>query len=401
MLIVSDQKVRQLREAVTNWISGIIILRGPNGCGKAFTLSHVCRELGLELYRDPGVGSLADLAGRLNDNSCTVSAVLCQDTPQLLLIHPLIAQFPKVLFVFSIDENNFAYKKIDSYLIINFNALSDLAITKLVTARSPPDTDPVVVNDVVRTARGDARQALLQLEIRGMLVDEDETSKPKVKRKRKGETIGEEGAAESGKDSEFSFFHIIGKVLYNKEGTVQKCDSLCMQPVITDSGEMAIYTLYENIPDFVGDIAALDRILGMVSFVDTASRFDRVGPPDANLFNWLMFKSMTVLNQGNLEGRSAAGFSAFRRPVVRDLDFTRQARKDELTSARSEYRWLDWRALHMIDSVMRDTNGDRPQALPVEMKMRIYNVLHDSKGGGLAIPLIQPRELDEDPLEEC
>lgn len=397
MNIVSDQKLRQLRQVIETWISGLVILRGPCGSGKSFALRTVCAELNMNVYDAPESDYLS-LAAKLN--AATKRVLLSRGSTDLKEAFSHIKYFPNVICVFSLPENDFSFKRISCYIVINFNAFSDTAIRRLISSSFIEGTPSEIVEDIVSASQGDARQALLQLELRGLLSAEP-LVETKLKRKRKPQGVAKQSTITNSKDSEYSFFHIIGKILYNKPETVALSDSLANQPMIEDSGDMALLTLHENIPDFVTDITALRDIAEAFSVVDC------LWHPSCSegLQTRMIFKAITVLNQsnGDTTNRIAQGFNTFRRPQHKDAPQRRSRNHQLLSFIREEVPWMNPELAIYVDAIMAATNGRLPSDIAWNTKRRIYSFLrqeHEESETTGESPF-QLQELPEDPIEDC
>ena len=397
MNIVSDQKLRQLRQVIETWISGLVILRGPCGSGKCVALRTVCAELNMNVY-DATESDFLSLATRLNATSNRV--LFSKGSTDLKEAFDHMKYFPNVICVFSLPESDFSFKRMSSYIVINFNAFSDTAIRRLISTSCIEGTSSAIVEDIVSASQGDARQALLQLELRGLLSAEP-LLETKLKRKRKPTGEEKQSSSTNGKDSEYSFFHIIGKILYNKPGTVALSDSLANQPMITDSGDMALLTLHENIPDFVTDISDLREI------AETFSVVDCLWHPSCSegLETRMIFKAITVFNQshGDITNRIAQGFNTFRRPQHKDAPHRRERNHQLLNLIREEVPWMSPESAIYVDAIMAATNGRLPSDIAWNTKRRIYSFLRqqqeESETAGQSP--FQPKELPEDPIEDC
>ena len=379
MLIVSDVKIRQVREAIENWVSGVLVLRGPSGSGKMTALMHACDPGSLV---EAGDRDVLQVALRLEAGR---NILVTRDNWQLEKISKNCHLFPHVLVVVILGESDLSFRRIDNVLVIAFSSFSDTAIRKLVTAYTAED-----VEDIVMVSGGDARQALLELEVRGIPTDRVREGIERPKRKRK---VEKKDPNVVGRDNAFSLFHTLGKVLYNKHK--EDCDLLAKQPVVADSGDVVLLTLHENLPDFVGDVETLSNLVKVLVDADCWLRtsLDR---------NWFLFESMMARNSTCPEERSVRGFSAFRRPAIRDHTVKLKSRMDGMHFVRSEVgRWIDYKSVGILDTLMQVTRGLCPQELSIPVKRTIYNIMHgDAESQVEKSELIIPQQLDDDPVED-
>lgn len=401
MLVVSETKLNQLRHAISTWTRGVIVLRGPSGSGKRTALSHVCGELGHRLITSTPESGLVSFCSRLetlpHPATGHISAVVYSDDPdQLAQTVDMLSSFPHVLVVFSLSENDLRYKRMNGIFVISFSELSDTAIRKLVASCVSECTDADTIEEIVDIAAGDARQASVQIDMRNIRHTPSQSSHVKTKRKRRQKEPVCVNAA--GRDNTFSLFHTLGKILYNKEGEWTDCEQLARQPVVADSGDVPLLILHENLPDFCGSLNSLVSISASLSHSDI---YMRKGVRD-DLQNWFVFKSFTILNEDRSE-RAVRGFAAFRRPRSKDSERAKQHSASDLTLVRSKVVWLDYRYLNLLDHMMSASGGSFPHDLPWTYKRRIYNLFRGIEENGVIDPndAIDPKELDDDPLEDC
>jgi hypothetical protein len=294
--------------------------------------------------------------------------------------------FPHVLVVVILGESDLSFRRIDNVFVIAFTGFSDTAIRKLVTAYTAEDVEAVVM-----VSGGDARQALVELELRGISTDTVRECIERAKRKR---NVDNKDPSSVGRDNAFSLFHTLGKVLYNKHK--EDCGLLANQPVVADSGDVVLLTLHENFPDFVGDVSTLERLMRI--FID-ADCWLRTSPDR----NWFVFESVMAINQTSPDERSVRGFAAFRRPAIRDHTVKLKTRMSGVHFVRSIVgRWIDYKSVGILDSLMQATRGQCPQELSFPIKRAIYNIMHGNAetqvGEG---ELISPQQLEDDPVEDC
>ena len=400
MLIVSNVKVRQIREAIEQWVSGVLVIRGPSGCGKMSALSHVCEtELRISQFIDAGDQDIMSLAVPLNSSPDERPiVVVSRDAWQLERVTNACRLFPNVLVVFLLEENDLSYKRLMNLMVISMAGFSDTAIRRLVGGLAP--IPPDLVEEIVAIAGGDARQAVLQLEMRNIALHAEPSSVERVVR-RKRKIASEPNTTETNsKDNAFSLFHTLGKILYNKEGENRPdCELLARQPVVMDSGEVSFLTLHENVPDFVADISVLLKLIE--SFVASDCWFKD------NERNWFIFQSIVTLNSTRSEERSIRGFTPFRRPALRDCRQRLEVRKALLRSIRGDVgRWTNTEYCEILDVVMGATRGAIPENIPLRTKRMIYEFFHgEDEHFGASEQIeeqpIQPCELEDDPVEEC
>lgn len=387
MLIVSDVKIRQVREAIENWVSGVLVLRGPSGSGKTTALMHACDHGSVV---EAGDREVVQLALRLEHIATTMRSgrkiIVTRDNWQLEKISRNCHLFPHVLVVVILGESDLSFRRIDNVFVIAFTGFSDTAIRKLVTAYTAEDVEAVVM-----VSGGDARQALVELELRGISTDTVRECIERAKRKR---NVDNKDPSSVGRDNAFSLFHTLGKVLYNKHK--ENCGLLANQPVVADSGDVVLLTLHENFPDFVGDVSTLERLMRI--FID-ADCWLRTSPDR----NWFVFESVMAINQTSPDERSVRGFAAFRRPAIRDHTVKLKTRMSGVHFVRSIVgRWIDYKSVGILDSLMQATRGQCPQELSFPIKRAIYNIMHGNAetqvGEG---ELISPQQLEDDPVEDC
>ena len=182
MLIVSDTKLRQVRDAVGSWVGGVLVLRGPSGSGKMSALRHVCGNAVIEHVPEGSNLGMVALACRLESGIANSRVVLVtRDSTQLEAVTRSLKMFPNVLVVFILDEPDLSYRNVQGILVISFNTFSDTAIRKMVTSAAAPTLSLDQIEHVVSRAGGDARQALIELSLIHL------ASAPRRKRTRAGQ----------------------------------------------------------------------------------------------------------------------------------------------------------------------------------------------------------------------
>jgi hypothetical protein len=230
-------------------------------------------------------------------------------------------------------------------------------------------------------------------------VDATEKSNDRLgakKRKRTRHSVGPCSSAELGKDCQFSFFHILGKILYNKEGTNLIASSLADQPVISDAGFNPIMWLHENIPDFVEDIFTLERSLSAFSFSDSVLRY-----LETNVPNDFVFRTLTLSSRSGGSQIIIKGFSALRKPSFYDRNRSLMERSAFLARLplSSTCRGTNISYVHKI---MERTMGEVPVDWPNESKMLVFKFFHpDQPIYEYSGAHMNPNELEDDPLEDC
>lgn len=400
MLIVSNVKLRQIREAIERWVSGVLVIRGPSGCGKMSALSHVCTtDLKVPKFVNAGDEDIISLAVRLNGTrGHWPIIVVSRDAWQLERVTNTCSLFPNVLTVFLLEENDLRYKLLSNLMVISMAGFSDTAIRRLVGGLAPIPSD--LTDEIVSIASGDARQAILQLEMRNIpLNDQSSRSDRVVGRKRKNVNQSITTGTIS-KDNAFSLFHTLGKILYNKQGDKRPdCDVLARQPLVLDSGDLSVLTLHENIPDFVADMCVLSKLMEAFVTSDCWLQDDDK--------NWFVFQAVTTLNTTQNEERPMRGFTPFRRAAIKDCRQKLEGRKSLLVSIRGDLGWwADTGSIEVLDVIMGATRGSFPEDIPLRTKRMIYEFCHGEYVNFLKFqqesePHIQPCELEEDPVEDC
>ena len=382
---MSLQKIKHLTNLIQQWRSGLIVLRGPSGCGKLFALQKACQSLGLSwrLVDDDFASCLAKL-----DSLGVKQVLVTKNSNQINTV------YSKHIVPFSIlEENDVSYRfsACAFQTVVTFTAYSDSAIRAIIL-ESNPDVPPDVLEDCVCLANGDARQALIQLELRGINPTLIQSANSK-KRRRKATVVSlsDKSSSSAARDNAFSLFHTLGKILYNKEGLSTDCDALSSQPVIADAGHIPILCLHENLPDFSSDIDSLEKILSDFGFSDIYLRFSE----DSNRF---VFRSVTAHNTNN-GGRSVSGFSALRKPRSSKACLT----KELLSEIKWEIPNIRPDTVHLIDFMMKATGGQFPP-LSVHTRQNIFNYMH--LGSDFAIEkarhslVVFPTELEDDPISD-
>jgi len=392
MIIVSDTKLRQVKEAIENWLGGVIVLRGPSGSGKHTALMHVCDQVGIATVEHcPEDGhDFVSTAARLDSISNGKTVLVSRDSKMLPTVVKSGPNFPRVVAVFLMDEDDMSYRNQTGTFVIAFNAFSDTAIRTLVACKAREGIQDL--EEIVSAAGGDARQALRELEVRGNVIKSPgEVEEEKVRRKRK-KTDESSRSTTARKDNAYLLFHTIGKILYNKEGSQTDCEFLVRQPVIADSGDVALLTLHENVPDFVDEIETFVNIAKGFSLSDIyfASSETR------DLF---IFKSIVCYNfkQNHSVGRNS--FRAFRKSGLGEVRNKKNVSM-ELLSCLKEYR-ADYRILSHLDFILIKTNGVEPTDLSIAGKRAVFNLLHVDGVSFQEEPVIEPKELEDDPIEDC
>lgn len=338
-LIVSGQKLKQLRLAIISDGREVLILRGPCGSGKSTALLRICQQLEIPIhtYNSLYCGNFAEFVNRCSvvcKKSCVVFGKGALDIDAFVRDFGSSNIPNNVRIVFSTIEgsltDHLSVQRIAcATSIIPFHAFSESALTKLV--------DNV---DVARNANGDARQAVL--------TTGDIKKRKRVAPKREASEHLIENSFHSplGKDSEYSFFHIIGKVLYNKKNVCGLADL----PAIADSGKAcATQTLFENVVDFVPDVYVLERIFAGFACKDTLCSLDN---------GWLF----SMIGIENKEPVKLGKFASFRKP-----------RKVSTTKPPINVKYI-----HLLDWILCQTRGNCP-GIDESSKLAIYNFLHTAE----------------------
>jgi hypothetical protein len=401
MLIVSNVKLRQIREAIEQWVSGVLVIRGPSGCGKMSALSHVCTtDLEVPKFVNAGDQDIISLAVRLNGTpEHRPIIVVSRDAWQLERVTNTCSLFPNVLTVFLLEENDLSYKRLSNLMVISMAGFSDTAIRKLVGGLAP--IPPDVADEIVSIAGGDARQALLQLAMRNIPLNDQSICPDRVVRRKRKNVTQSTTTGTTSKDNAFSLFHTLGKILYNKQGNKRPdCKVLARQPIVLDSGDVCVSTLHENIPDFVADMCVLSNLMEVFVAADCWLH--------DNDKNWFVFQAIATLNTTQNEERPMRGFTPFRRAAIKDCRKKLEARKSLLVSIRGDLGWwADTGSIEVLDVIMGATKGSFPADMPLRTKRMIYEFCHGEDENFLNFqqqsdePHIQPCELEEDPVEDC
>ena len=374
---MSQQKVKQLVQLLDQWQSGAIILRGPSGCGKTTALTRACSSLNLTVRE---IQDQFDLALSKLDSLGVKQVAVTRDSATI----NSVGQTRYVIPVFILAESDLSYRRNQTpLLVVSFNAYSDSAIRGIILGLNADIPDDILA-ETVAMACGDARQARIHLALRGLLSSEG--NKCVVKTKRKRILSSERGGV---RDNSFSLFHTLGKVLYNKRGIETDCIALASQPVVSDSGKVAISCLHENLPDFTSDISTMKSLAAEFSFLDAFLQFSEHA-------NWFIFRAITVLNKTNSDaqtGRLAKGFNSFRRP-------SSIACKDILLrEIRSEIQCIKPHNMHLIDLMMRESGGVFPN-LSVPTRNNVFNFINRTDWALEKADCFFPTELQDDPIRD-
>jgi len=285
-------------------------------------------------------------------------------------------------------EDHALLHQLPTYSMIPFNSFSIAAIIKLLKAHVKPENN-WRIPAIAASCNGDARNALMELDAVGALSHVVRDPVKPSKRKRDEAVATATPSNDTGKDCQYSFFHILGKILYNKEGTLESAAALSQQPVIMDAGTGPLFWLQENIPDFVADVGTLSRCMSAIIFADTWGH---------KIDNQYVFQALTYANLRGIgermDNRLVKGFAALRKPVIYDHDRTRSERS--LLLSKTSCRWD---SVSLVDKIMRQSHGVIPANWSIAAKRNVYRFFHineDCPAGDTIIPL----ELDDDPIED-
>ena len=384
---MSKQKVNQLVNVLEEWTSGIVVLRGPSGCGKFTALQAACSHLKIILRLNDQGDFLANLA-RLD--SLAIKQVLCSREPLQSELSTISVQF--AIPVVIIEDADLTYRNFPCMQqVVSFNAYSDSAIRGIIQGACISEVPEAILDETVRVANGDARQALIHLEFQGVTLSTEICRITKMKRKRPpvASNSAPRSAPQSGglRDNSFSLFHTLGKILYNKEKEGTDCISLSSQPVIQDSGQVPILLLHENMPDFTPDVHTLKLICQDMGFWDMYLRFSEHA-------NWFVFRAITIINQNNKADRTVKGFSALRKPM-KSLP-----NNHLLSEIRCELPGMKPTYMHFIDYMMKESAGSFPM-LSVQSRRNIYCFTHKNDDWAIESKPgceVFPSELCDDPI---
>jgi hypothetical protein len=325
-MIVSTTKRREVLAALEQCVlGGDIVLRGPSGSGKTTALESACKDLNIRILRYKGIdGDISVFLGSALRALCSKRTVIyCQGSDALAFYcrNPAstFTHLP-ICKVFSIDEGAPEYytaiQKLPWAKFISFNAFSEYAITKQLIENVVPHR-LWEAQSIIQGCGGDIRQAKNQLRSAGIF-NEEKGQLVSVNRKRTKPAIQTEEVEirdsmniES-KDAMYSFFHILGKILYNKEGTIRNIDYLVDDPIITNAGYNTVDWIQENLIDFAVHVEELSSVYGTTSLVDSWRRkvFDC-----PSIATCLVFKSVCMRPLNNNVGNKR-GFKPLRKPSI-------------------------------------------------------------------------------------
>ena len=363
-MIVSSVKVRDVRNALERMGNcGEIILRGPSGCGKFSALQHACSELDIQISIYQGVdGYIEGFLGSCLRQFTTSGKRLVAFCPGVDCLEYYCKHFDtlsklQICKVFSVQDgcmaSYIAMQRLTSAILIPFNALSDIALGKNIMENVHPDNLSVVRN-MITGSGGDIRQATNQLRSAGLidLSRKHIHEKPPRASKR---SLHAEGCSDTAnrqcnpKDTMYSFFHILGKILYNKEGTIARVDDLIRDPIIENAGIVPIGWIHENVIDFASDIEELLPIMRNIIYVDS---FGNVGEGDlACLSVGVVFKSVCLRPMGDIP-KPRRGFAPLRKPHLYECH-RRAAEMILRLKQAGDRRLMDQRIHHLVEMASR------------------------------------------------
>jgi hypothetical protein len=378
MLVVSGQKQKQVSSAIQSG-RGILLL-GPSGSGKKFCVRQICDQLGIRMQE---VDSLEMVARRIIG-----PVVLFAYESALEEYVQMGSPFwenrnGKIIPVISVSGEYIAVSRIPpSMTVIRFHAFSDIAIDHLVRSSVPISTSEDVIRGIVRRAEGDARKALNEIDVLGI-------GGACIPRKRKRKNFNDESATiEPTSTQSLSFFHILGKLLYNKRGVSPL--QLSAEPIVDDSPVIA--SIHENAPDFFTDISEYMQFMHTASFADTYMR--RKFDSDRHTANYLVFAAVTSSRSTET---IPGGFKEFRKCSSVNSASRRGNNGSILLNIRTECNWIsDSRIMHFVDFILRESRGSIPENWSDGVKTLVYNF---ARGGGSTCLTTRPCELPEDPIE--
>jgi len=322
-MIVSNTKLREVRTAIERQCyGGEIILRGPSGSGKATVLEHACKELEYRIMKYTGVnGDLTEFFGsclRLATTDPTQAVAFCPGADSLDFYCRHFDQFRNFPFckVFSVPEDSMAcyvaLQKLPNTTCISFNAFSETALTRGLL-RSVDSSRHELALSIFRGCAGDVRQARNQLYAAGVLVDHKENTMTIVRKRKQHVVVDKQIKESDAKDSNYSFYHILGKILYNKDGTVENVDKLANDPVMLGAGLSPVDWIQENVVDFVTDVDTLLPIYQTVTGVDA---WMARGVETESVAIHLVFKATCIREPSQNVTTVKRGFRPFRKPSL-------------------------------------------------------------------------------------
>ena len=382
-MIVSSIKVKEVRAALERFCDGgDIVLRGPCGSGKSTALEQACRDLGYRIMRYNGVnGKIVDFVGsclRLAASGAQKIIVFCPGADSLEYYCLNVQELSRVPLckVFSVQEGSIVCYRAQQILLhasfISFNAFSETALNKALLG-SVELSRAAEAQDIIRSCAGDLRQALNQLHAAGIQTEGNENCLPSVrKRKSPGDLLKQSSDFDT-KDSMFSFYHILGKILYNKAGTIGTVEKLIEDPVIATAGFSPIDWIQENVIDFVPDVESLVTIFETVCFVDSwRYRADELTDTAVSV----VFSTCCVRSSENGMGVKRS-FKPFRKPG--GYTCTNKA--------------LETRT--RIVATFTKEGSCRIDPMLIHMRLQASGPMCENQN------VIFPTDLESDPIEEC
>ena len=380
-MIVSSAKLKEVRIVLeTICDGGEIILRGPCGSGKTTALQEACRDLGYRLMTYTGVN------GDISDFMSSCSRLTARGTQKIIVYCPgadsleyycqnsdKLSLLPFVK-VFTVQEGSMACYRATQRLpratFVSFNSFSETALSKALLGSIDPSRVETA-RDILRSCGGDLRQAINQLHAAGIETDNKENTLSNV-RKRKGPDANPKPSSDT-KDSMYSLYHILGKILYNKEGTIATVEKLVEDPIIVTAGFSPIDWIQENTVDFVSDMTSLKPIFETISTVDCwRYRTDEL----ANIAVGVVFKT-TCMRPSETGITGKRGFKPFRKPSGRSY----------------VNRALETKA--MIEKLEDEQLSGRISPRLLHLLLKVYDTTRKRK------EVIFQSHLESDPIEDC
>jgi replication factor C large subunit len=184
-LVGNQDKFKQLKEWVENWIKGGLILAGPSGVGKTCGVYAVAKEMGLEVLEmnASDLRTKASISERIGSASMQRSLVakgkiiLVDEidgvygtvdrggVPEIIRILEK-SRFPVVFTANDLDKNNLKdLKKVCKRVVLDPATIADSSeLLKNILEKEKISAEEGVLEEIARRSGGDLRTAVLNLE---------------------------------------------------------------------------------------------------------------------------------------------------------------------------------------------------------------------------------------------
>ena len=313
LLIINPRKYAELVDFIRSPRTSLLILQGPTGCGKHFSLAFALKEQLLKFieltFHDSSIASVISRCAFLP----RTTVGLFKDLPALEDCHLLASWLrqpgikPRLVIIAQDgrEEDQIINALSSVSTLITFRPLTDLAIKRLILSVTGLSTP--AMEDLALASHGDARYALNALRLMNIPIHAASS-------KRKGkETISSKKTVSTeyaGKDEELTFFHAVARTLYAKVETFDPA-KISELPCVSDAPDQFVAFLLENAVDFKFDINSVAKYSSFLAHTDRP-QFKESLRLDIAIYGWASLGSNIGSNRGFRELRKPRYFQVFK-----------------------------------------------------------------------------------------